>query len=758
MAGNPLVQQYIAEITTGSGNPAEAVNRLSAYWETIQEQYAIYDEIYFITRDRKILASTDKERINTVHPRDDFIKIPLETGEIYFQDAYFSMSTHRPCIAFSVPVATPNPGNQNGTNYPGVLVYRVDIGEVIQPLLESRVNLGNTGEVILINRERTTLTDLRSRPGSALKYKLKTEAAAKVIQGEEGILQAPAYTGNETLAVYRYIPSVKWGLIVRQDISEIFAPLHTQLLRYVITDLLAFTLILVLLFQLINRALKPVIEMSGAAREISQGDFSKRVTVESNDEIGILGKTFNFMAAELRQQFTLQQSRQEVIQSLVTILKMDDLLQKGLETLCTAFDFKVGAVYLSDSKRKSLVRKALFCPGRELNGREILGIGEGLEGHAVHTREVQVLTMLPEDTLYTVNWLGGNILPKSIVAVPLVFGEKTLGVLSLASLKNITPAEVKVLKTIGNVMGVTINNALSYERARELSIRMQDLNEELAQQNEELNAQSEELQCQTEELQSQSVKLQAITEELQKKNAELQKVDENKTKYLATLSHELRAPLNAVIGFSDVLLDKVVGQLNQQQEKYLHEILNSGKHLLNLINDLLDLSKIKAGQVELDIRCIDPAIPLQEALAMGGAAISRKSLEVINLVPDNTYTVSADHNKLKQIFLNLLTNAVKFTPEGGRIIISARQEQNVLYLSVADTGIGIAPQYHETIFEAFKQTKNTVSGSFGGTGLGLAITRQLLALQNGRIYVESTEGQGATFTFTLPINYESFGG
>ncbi|WP_066639117.1 ATP-binding protein [Desulfolucanica intricata] len=753
MTENPLIQQYINEIVTGTGDPAGAEKRLREYWKTIQEQYDIYDEIYFITRTGKILVSTDSGREGTLRPRDDLINKPLSTGDIYFQDAYLSYNTKKPSIAFSVPVISERISNDT-VHYNGVIVYRVDIGDVLQPLLDSRVSLGDTGEVILINEYKTAISELRSRPGSALRYNLKSEAALRVSQGEEGILRGIGYNGKENISVYRYIPEVRWGLIVRQDTSEIFGPLQEQMRRSLYANIITFVLVLGILYFALSRMLKPITSMAEAAGEISKGDFSRRLPVKTNDEIGVLGNTLNYMTDELGKLFKLQQSREEVLQSLVTNLAVDDILNKGLSTVCNSFNFKVGAIFLVDPNKELLVRRALYCPGQQLiEQRDVIKIEEGLEGLAVSTRQVQVINNSPEDTVYTINWLGGNILPKTIVEVPLVLGTGALGVMSLASLNGISEREIQALSTIGAVLGVAVNNALSYEKTVELSRSLQEMNEELAQQNEELHAQSEELQCQTEELQAQSEELEAITRELQEKNAELEKVDRRKTNYLSELSHELRAPLNAVIGFSDVLLDKVVGELNPQQEKYLHEILNSGQHLLNLINDLLDLSKIEAGQTELNIQEIDPALPLAEAISMVSAEVTRKQLEVINLITENDYIVAADRDKLKQVFLNLLTNAVKFTPEGGKITIGARCKNKVIEMWVSDTGIGIAKEYHDQIFDDFKQAGN-ISKAYGGTGLGLAITKKLLNLQGGRIGVDSEEGQGATFTFILPRGLE----
>ncbi len=761
MAQNPMVRECASKIINKDSNSVQAADDLGRYWQAVSAQYGIYDEIYFVNKAGHILVSTDSNRKNSNRPVDDIINEPLRTGKIYFQDAYLSPSTKKPCIAFSVPVAAGKAGYADNPEYAGVLVYRIDIGSVIQPLLESRFNLGETGEVILTTQQKTVITDLRGRPGSALKYILKTEPSMMVARGEEGIWRGTDYNEKETIAVYRYISKVRWGLIVRQETTEIFGPLKVQLYKSLVTSLLVVVLVLGLLYALLSLVIRPVTAMAGVAKAIASGDFYRRVTVQTNDEIGVLGQALNAMSDELGHHFRMQKYEQDVLKALVSTFDIDELLAKGLDTVCRSYDFKVGAIFLLDAEQEALIRKALYCPGQHLmEQREPIKLGEGLESLAATTRQVQVITDLSEDTRYTVNWLGGSIMPASIIEVPLLFGSEIMGVMSLASLHRFDERVASELKTIGALVGVAINNALSYKRTHDLSIRLQGANELLAQQNEELTtqseelmSQSEELQYQTEELRTQAEELQDVTKQLENKNEELERLGENKTKYFATLSHELRAPLNAVISFSDVLLDRVVGGLTQQQEKYIREIYNSGHHLLNLINDLLDLSRLEIGKIELNLRNIDPSILLEEAISIVSTEAGLKNLQLTNMVTLNCYSVYADPVRLKQIFLNLLTNAVKFTPQGGQITIGVRENKNQLILWVSDTGIGIPPEYHESIFEEFIQAKNVISAaeSYSGTGLGLAITKRMIQLHGGRIYVESDLGQGATFTFTLPM-------
>jgi signal transduction histidine kinase len=217
------------------------------------------------------------------------------------------------------------------------------------------------------------------------------------------------------------------------------------------------------------------------------------------------------------------------------------------------------------------------------------------------------------------------------------------------------------------------------------------------------------------------------------------------------MSHELRTPLNAVIGFSEVLLERMFGDLNPKQEEYLHDIVASGRHLLSLINDILDLAKVEAGRMDLDLAAFSLPAALDNALTLVRERAARHGIPVACRVDAGNDRIVADERKFKQIVLNLLSNAIKFTPEGGRIDLSAAPSDGLVEISVADTGIGIAPEDQEAIFEEFRQVGADYGRKREGTGLGLALARKFVELHGGRIWVKSRVGTGSTFTFTLPV-------
>jgi len=239
--------------------------------------------------------------------------------------------------------------------------------------------------------------------------------------------------------------------------------------------------------------------------------------------------------------------------------------------------------------------------------------------------------------------------------------------------------------------------------------------------------------------------------EIEEKSRQLEVADRHKSEFLANMSHELRTPLNAVIGFSEVLLERMFGDLNPKQEEYLQDIVSSGRHLLSLINDILDLSKIEAGRMDLELTHFSVPLALENALTLIRERATRHGLGVDLAVDPGVGEIVGDERKVKQVLINLLSNAIKFTPEGGRVSVTAHLANGTVEIAISDTGIGIAADDHDAIFEEFRQVGTDYARKREGTGLGLTLARRFVELHGGRLWVKSEVGRGSTFTFTLPV-------
>ncbi len=292
-----------------------------------------------------------------------------------------------------------------------------------------------------------------------------------------------------------------------------------------------------------------------------------------------------------------------------------------------------------------------------------------------------------------------------------------------------------------DVMKTTIVNALRQQR---LSLENKRLVESLQRSSKLLFETNEKLKIDITERKR-------VEQELMEKTREVEEATQAKSEFLANMSHELRSPLNVTIGFSELMIDEVPGKINKEQRQCLKDVLASSKHLLNLINEILDLSKIESGKIKLGLT----NVALAEVIASLESAVkpilaSRKqSLEV--KVEEGLPPVCADKAKIRQVLLNLLSNSIKFTPDGGKLKIEAIREDNWCQVSVIDNGIGIKKEDQERLFEPFCQLDSPLNKERGGTGLGLAIAKQIIEKHSGRIWVESEYGKGSRFTFTLPL-------
>ncbi|MBI5249577.1 MAG: AAA family ATPase [Desulfomonile tiedjei] len=330
--------------------------------------------------------------------------------------------------------------------------------------------------------------------------------------------------------------------------------------------------------------------------------------------------------------------------------------------------------------------------------------------------------------------------PKSILCTPLIHQSKITGMLYLENnlaTHTFTPERLEILGVLCSQAAISLENAQLYEGMEQL----------VAERTAELQSSNEELSREIEVRQR-------AQQALYQAKIEAEAANRAKSEFLANMSHELRTPLNAIIGFSQLLRDQWGGKLSEKQLQYVSEISLSGHHLLQLINDILDMAKVESGKMDLHFSRINLGQLLKYTMIMIKQKAMQHGLELNLHVSDDLrgIEIMADEVKLKQIVLNLLSNAAKFTPDGGRIVVEAHGEGDNLVISVSDTGIGIRSEDHDRIFEPFEQVDSSLARRQRGTGLGLALTRNLVRLHGGRIWMESEgDGKGSAFGFTIPL-------
>ncbi len=453
-----------------------------------------------------------------------------------------------------------------------------------------------------------------------------------------------------------------------------------------------------------------------------------------------------------------------------------------------------------------LIASYAFRNRKGVNNR--FHIGEGLDGQSALEKKPILLTGIPDDYI-TINSGLGEAPPRNIIVLPILFEGGVKAVVELASFQPFSEIHQVFLDQLSESVGVVINMITANMRTEELLEQSQSLTQELQAQSEELQSQQEELRRTNTELEAQARTLKASEEQLKDQQDELQQVNEEleekasllaeqnkkveqknreveqarqaieekaeqlavsskyKSEFLANMSHELRTPLNSLLILAKLLADNKDGNLTEKQVEFAQTILSSGTDLLNLINDVLDLSKVEAGKMEIDATDLRLAEVRDFVDRNFRPVAEQKDLKLaIEIAPELPAAVHTDGQRMQQVLKNLLSNAFKFTSRGGVTLRIERPApgtrfghpalaaaQNVVAFAVQDTGIGIAGEKQKLIFEAFQQEDGTTSRKFGGTGLGLSISREIAHLLGGEIQVQSQQGEGSTFTFFLPESY-----
>ncbi|AUI69042.1 response regulator [Beggiatoa leptomitoformis] len=538
--------------------------------------------------------------------------------------------------------------------------------------------------------------------------------------------------------------------------------------------------------RLLKNSIRTVIERT---RAIASGDYSTEIELLSEQDQ--LGSSLREMTAFLRTakqqddaQNWLKTGQMQLSQTLSGEQDILKLVENIINFLTPYVNAQVGAVYIYQENNQTLKLLASHAFVWRKNADNVFKLGEGIVGQAALEKKSFVITNAPENYVVIQSGLGSGT-PQHLLVSPFLYENVLCGVIELASFDAFTPLQIDFINQIMPNIAVAATTAESRTKMQQLLLQSRMQEEELKTQNEELQSQSEELQTQQEELRQtndeleiRARELEVQKEEIRKKNINMEKAQaaieakahelelasKYKSEFLANMSHELRTPLNSLLILSNLLIENPQGNLTQQQIDYAKTINGAGADLLNLINEILDLSKVEAGKIEAH----PEEVSLRELIESNRLKFQhiadqkglRFSIDIIEPLPDTIFT---DTHRLKQIINNLLANAFKFTLEGGVTLSVVRPSQSLealerinlipsrtIALSVTDTGIGIPKEKQAIVFEAFQQADGTTSRRFGGTGLGLSISRQLSRLLGGEICLQSEEGKGSCFTLYLP--------
>ncbi|MEU0646364.1 HAMP domain-containing protein [Streptomyces umbrinus] len=537
----------------------------------------------------------------------------------------------------------------------------------------------------------------------------------------------------------------------------------------------------------LTRQVRAIAEVTSA---VAEGDLTRSITVEASGEVAELKDNINSMVESLRETTRANQEQDWLKTNLARISGLmqghrdlsvvAELIMDELAPLASA---QYGAFYLAEEAGRGHELRLVGSYGwPDDDGRPVrIPFGRSLVGQAARSRRTISVDELPPGYVTISSGLGRTV-PTALVVLPITVEDQVLGVIELASVTRFTQIHQDFLGQVMETIGVNVNTIVANARTDELLDESQRLTTELQARSEELQVQQDELQRSNEELEEKASLLVAQNRDIEAKNLQIEQARQEletraqqlslaskyKSEFLANMSHELRTPLNSLLILAQLLAQNPSRNLTPKQVEYAGIIHSAGSDLLQLINDILDLSKVEAGKMEL----APERVPLRQLLEYVEATFrpmtTQKSLNfTVRTAPGAPGDLLTDDSRLRQVLRNLLSNAVKFTEQGGvelRIEPAADDEVpdgvlrggTIVAFRVRDTGVGIPEQHLETIFGAFQQADGTTSRKYGGTGLGLSITREIAHLLGGAVTVASTPGQGSTFTLFLPVARADF--
>jgi len=676
------------------------------------------------------LAGKEQLRVSRVDPdvvrsQEDFSRAPkfveARAGRVYWSPVYLKNESE-PYVTLAVP----------GGKY-ALEVTTAEVGLAAVMKIVSQIEVGPGGYAYVVDSRNHLVAHPDSRVPRA-KRDLSTLIQVKSARADRSgptadapvAVVADGLRGGRVLAAYATIAPLDWLVFVERAAADAYAPLRAPLVRSGVIFVLGLGLSILASVFLARRMVAPIRVLQEGAARIGAGDLGYRIEVRTGDELEVLGDELTRMGTQLQESYGGLEERvdartrelaaavdelkglSEVSQTVSSTLDLGAVLTRVVSHAVQLTGSDAGTLYeFEETMRHFVVRVTHGMSEEHIETLKsiALQVGEGAAGRAVAARApIQIPDILEPGAYagrtFEITMKAGF---RALLAVPLLREDRVLGALVVRrrSPGTFPPRLIDLLQTFAAQSTLAIQNARLFR-------------------------------------------------EIEDKSRQLEAASQHKSEFLASMSHELRTPLNAIIGFSEVLTERMFGELNEKQDEYLRDIHASGTHLLSLINDILDLSKIEAGRMELELTDFDRPQAIENAVILVRERAARRGIGLHHVIEEGLGQIRGDERKMKQVLLNLLSNALKFTPEGGRIVVRAGLVDGMAEMSVADSGIGIAPEDQEAVFEEFRQVGGAEKKA-EGTGLGLALCRKFVELHGGRIWVKSQVGTGSTFTFTVPM-------
>jgi signal transduction histidine kinase/CheY-like chemotaxis protein/HAMP domain-containing protein len=590
--------------------------------------------------------------------------------------------------------------------------------------------LGPAEDVALAKQEFQRWRPIREATIRALSEGKRAEAVTRVMSmGVDSVHVETVMAHLQTISDF----AVKKGDQIIQEAEK----LHDSMKHKLVAALVVILLLSMLAGGLLLHGIRsPLAELTAATTQFRGGKLDVRVHNVSGNEFGALASSFNAMADAIRKEMQAKESAAQLASAMLRTDEAHAFCRDLLKGLLAHTDSQLGAVYLLNAAKSDYVHfesigldEACHTP---FSATKLTG---GM-GAAVATRRIQRITETITDIRFSSAAASGELVPRELLAIPVVSDDDVCALVWLGRVHAFSETALRLVDDVWTVLAARMNGVLAFRRIHDLAGRLEEQNRELSEQKRELTIQSSELVEQNTELEQQK--------------RQIAEANRLKSVFVSNMSHELRTPLNSVIALSSVLHRRLAGKIPAEEYGYLDVIERNGKSLLELINDILDLSRIEAGREEVNLQKFSMGGVIEELLPVLRPLAMAKALGLEHHVPADLPPIVSDADKCRHILQNLLGNAIKFTVQG-RVSVAANLVGDMLEIMVSDTGIGIAEDKRSVIFQEFRQADETTSRKYGGSGLGLSIARKYARMLGGDLTVQSVLGQGATFTLRLPL-------
>ncbi len=713
--------------------PSDSIQIIHNILNRYIENYTAWDEIFLVeTNTGKIIASSDQKSTGLDKSDNIYFRESLLRKGTYISNIYYSKSLHQPAMVFTHPVF--NPENRNLVI--GILVARVDLENSLYNLLLDRSGMGSTGETLIVNDKSIALNELRWHQKAPLRLIIRAKPAVLGSQGNVGITETADYRNEQVLAAYGYISRIQWGLVAKQDLVEIYAPIDDLIRNLLIILLISVVATYFVSTFVANAIAQPVLEMAEVSKKVQKGDLTARNQIDSNDEIGFLSESFNLMADSVMSQIFVQQQVVAFTETLVVTKNISDFSQKLVTAMVELTNAGLAVFYRKNDIRNQF--EHMYSIGGSLSSLDPFDslILEGEIGKAAALGKIVHIQNIPKDTVFKLRSIAGTAVPNAIITIPVKVYDQVKAIISLSSLIPFSKDHLEIIDLIHSSINTAFANIIAIEKTRLLAL--------------ELESKNRELESQTVEMKSQSSALADQNTELERQQMQVEEANRLKSEFLSNMSHELRTPLNSIMALSRILVRRTKEKLSDEESGFLEIIERNGKQLLALINDILDLSKIEAGKVELKYQTFSITTIINTILSSVEHLAAEKHVEINQQVEEGLPSIESDQSRVHKILQNIIGNAIKFT-EQGSVFISVHKSLENIIIQVKDTGVGISREALPHIFDEFRQADGSASRKYEGTGLGLAIAYKAVNLLGGNITVESVLGQGTTFSVHLPF-------